>query len=275
MAFHSILVHLADDPRHALRLDLALEIARHHKAHLTALCTHSSTSMPAGIEGRGASLRYIAESAKIGHEKMQDMAAEFEEHCRRYGITGEWHLEEGDPLDLLTTFANLADLAIVGQSDPETLEDRLTFHRMDHLALFVGCPVLVIPREGEVAVPGSRILIAWKPHRQAARAVHEALPLLEKAERVTVLSVVPAEHDFVPGADLATRLGRHGVEVEVRSDLGTEGNIGEVILATARDIDCNLIVMGAYGHSRLREMVLGGVTHHVLNHTTIPVLTSH
>jgi nucleotide-binding universal stress UspA family protein len=275
MAFRSILVHLADDPRHALRLDLALEMARRHKAHLTALYTHSSANMPAGIEGRGASLRYIAEAAETGLEKTQAMAAEFEEHCQQYGITGEWHFEEGDPLDLLAQYAHLADLTIVSQTDPATLEDRLTFHRMDHLALSVGCPVLVIPREGEVAVPGSRILIAWKPHSQSARAVHEALPLLEKAERVTVFSVVPAEHDFVPGADIATRLARHGVKVEVRSDIGTGGNTGEVILATARDIDCDLIVMGAYGHSRLREMVLGGVSYHVLNHATIPVLTSH
>jgi len=275
MAFRSLLVHLADDPRHALRLDLALEIACRHKAHLTALYTHGSTGMPAGIEGRGASLRYIAEAAEISRDKAQAMAAEFEEHCRRHGITGEWHFEEGDPLDRLTEFAHFADLAIVGQTDPGTLEDRLTFHRMDHLALFVGCPVLVIPREGKVALPGTHILVAWKAHSKSARAVHEAMPFLEKAERVTVFSVVPAEHDFIPGAGLATRLARHGVEVETRSDIGTGGNIGEVILATARDIDCDLIVMGAYGHSRLREMVLGGVSYHVLNHATVPVLTSH
>jgi nucleotide-binding universal stress UspA family protein len=101
------------------------------------------------------------------------------------------------------------------------------------------------------------------------------LPILQRADRVTVLTVLPAEREDLPGHRLAEYLARHGVKVNEVNDIDGGGNVGEVILAHARQVKASLVVMGAYGHSRLREMVLGGVTRHVLGHLAVPVLLAH
>jgi len=145
------------------------------------------------------------------------------------------------------------------------------------LALGVGRPVLIVPRYGTFETVGERVLVAWNGSREATRAVHDALPLLKLASSVTVLSIDP-EHDTgdrIPGADIALHLARHGVAAEGMSTVGLDISVGDLLLSRAADLGADLIVMGAYGHSRVRELVLGGATRHILQHMTVPVLMSH
>jgi len=121
------------------------------------------------------------------------------------------------------------------------------------------------------------VLVAWNGSREATRAVHDALPLLRRAEKVTVLSIDPDEdaEPRLPGADVSLHLARHGVTAQAATIAGTDVAVGDLLLSYAADHDIDLIVMGAYGHTRLREVVLGGATRTLLRHMTVPVLMSH
>jgi nucleotide-binding universal stress UspA family protein len=137
--------------------------------------------------------------------------------------------------------------------------------------------VLIVPRYGVFGTVGERVLIAWNGSREATRAAHDALPLLKRATKVTVLSIDP-DHDSqrrVPSADITLHLARHGVAAEADSTVALDIAVGDVLLSRAADLGADLIVMGGYGHSRVREMVLGGATRHLLQHMTVPVLMSH
>lgn len=129
------------------------------------------------------------------------------------------------------------------------------------------------------AGPAERILVAWDGSREATRAVHDALPLLTGAASVIVLCVNPqrtaARYEAEPGADIALHLARHDVRTEVQQASADDGAEGEAILSAALDSGANLIVAGAYAHSRIRELVLGGVTRTLLRSTTVPVLMAH
>jgi nucleotide-binding universal stress UspA family protein len=138
--------------------------------------------------------------------------------------------------------------------------------------------VIVVPFIRAAATIGERVLVAWDGGREAARAVNDALPILERAKSVTVLSVNPASEDGSrrePGADISLHLARHGVKVEAQRRITTEISAGDAILNEIASKGSDLLVMGAYGHSRLRELVLGGVTRQILGSMTVPVLMSH
>ena len=182
---------------------------------------------------------------------------------------------------LATLFARMArqtDLCVVGQPSEETPEPEAG-QLAEAAFMDSGRPALVVPYIGAAPEPMRRILVAWNGSREAARAVHDALPFLLAAERTTVLIVDPqnlgGEIGEQPGADLAAHLARHGVRVEVKTIPGGGLSAGDAILAQAADDSADLLVMGGYGHSRLRELVLGGATRHLLAQMTLPVLLSH
>ena len=143
--------------------------------------------------------------------------------------------------------------------------------------LETGRPVLVVPQDGTCDLPGGHAMVAWNASAQAARALHDALPLLSRCESVTVQTFVEEELEDTavePGFDVADHLKRHGIDAHfVREH--AEGDHGEALLARAHELSSTLIVMGAYGHSRLREYMFGGVTRHVLANATIPLLVAH
>jgi len=139
-----------------------------------------------------------------------------------------------------------------------------------------GGPVLIVPETWPDGTLGRRVLVGWNGSREARRAAADALPLLRRAERVTVLSVAPDqpadEPPEQPGAELAHWLARHGVPLEIATAPAAGVDPGAVLLARAAELGCDLLVMGAYGHSRLRERVLGGATRTVLGRARLPVL---
>ncbi len=184
-----------------------------------------------------------------------------------------------EPERIAAHHAHYADLAVVAGAIGDSEGAAIAHAYFGGLLLESGRPVLVVPPGGKTLLPPKRIVLAWRPTRETARAVHDAMPLLERAEQVDVLVInaVSKElgHGEEPGADVAAHLARHGVKANVvRRDAGTR-SIGSVILEHARESYAQMIVAGGYGHSRLREWALGGVTRELLASAQVPVLYSH
>lgn len=276
MALKDLLVVVANDPACATRLDVAGDLATSCGAHLTGLFVMALPVVPGYI-----AVELPAEVHDLRRRRWQEGAAEAERLFRaradRTGIAHEWRALEGDLIGTTMLHARYTDLTIVGQGVDLGDASRDLAALPEELALGVGRPVLVVPRYGTFPTVGARVLVAWNGSREATRAVNDALPILQRAKKVTLLSMNPKEVIAlrVPGADIALHLARHQVTVEAAATRATDIEVGDVLLSYAADIGADLIVMGAYGHSRLREMVLGGATRHILRHMTVPVLMSH
>jgi nucleotide-binding universal stress UspA family protein len=276
MSFKDILVHLDDTPQAAHRLDLALELAARHQAHLTALIIRGQTDLPVAMAGEfGAELGAML--AKADEEAAARVKAVVESRKPAAGVTLECRDVTGPMGRVAALHARYADLAIVGQTDPGRRD--IAHLSAGELVMAVGRPVLVVPHAGQVAALPQRVLVAWNGSREATRAIHDALPLLVAASHVQVIAINPHHgfggHGDLPGADLCRHLSRHGVTAVAEQVSTDELQVGAMLLSRAADEDADLLVMGAYGHSRLAEMVLGGATRHLLDHMTLPVLFSH
>jgi nucleotide-binding universal stress UspA family protein len=276
MGYKDLLVHVDNDPGCASRLDVAAALAARHEAHLTGLHAMGWPRVPGYLEAE------IPPNALDFQRRQLEAAAReaeqrFLDRTRRRGVHGEWRVDTGDILFAVKLHARYADLTVVGQGLDLGGAPRDLAYLPEELALGVGRPVLIVPRYGTFETVGERVLIAWNGSREATRAVHDAMPLLRLAGKVTVLSIdpEPGPEPRVPGADIARHLARHGIAAEVDFVPGLDIEVGDVLLSRAADLGIDLIVMGAYGHSRLREMVLGGATRHMLQHMTAPVLMAH
>lgn len=276
MGLKDLLVHVDNDPACSSRLDVAVALAARYGAHLTGLHARAWPRLPAYVE---IELPPSVQEAQQHHldELARQAEARFLQRARQREIVSEWRLATGDIIGAMRLHARYADLTIVGQGiDLQDAPYDLAF-LAEELVLGVGRPVLVVPRYGAFEMVGERVLIAWNGTREATRAVHDALPLLKRATKVIVLSIDPEQDSGsrVPSADIALHLARHGVAAEAASTVGLDIAVGDVLLSRAADLGVDLIVMGAYGHSRVREVVLGGATRHILHHMTVPVLLSH
>ena len=275
MAPKDILVHLDAGPRAAMRLDVAARLAARHGAHLTGLFV-VDIPLPMVVDpaGGGAALASLLEDLRSAAlDDASKAEAAFRARCDRDGIPNEWRVEEGTTADKVTAAARSADLVVLGQPDAAEEPGAAL---LDDAIFFSGRPVLVVPYAGSFSAIGRRVLVGWKPGREAARAVHDALPLLAGAELVTVLSVNPGGGpEDLPGAAICRHLARHDIAAEARGTEAAGLAEGDALLNAAADLGADLLVVGAYGHSRLREIVLGGVTRTLLDRMTVPVLFSH
>lgn len=276
MPLKDILVHLDDSPRSAVRLGVAVALAHRHGAHLTGLHV-MDVGFPIGVvpDASGAGMASLYEELRAaGVETAGRLEQSFRDRMAREGIAGEWRLVEGSVPEQVALHARYADLLVIGQEEPEG-----TPGVVEEAIFASGRPVLVIPYAGDFAEVGRRVLIGWNASREAARAVHDALPLLAMASEVTVLAVNPqrglAGEGDQPAADLARHLARHGVKASHRQMVAPEVSDGEALLNALADTGADLLVAGAYGHSRIRELVMGGVTRTLLESMTVPVLLSH
>jgi len=187
----------------------------------------------------------------------------------------EWRQRIGQPLQTLYLNARYHDLVIIGQYNPEQHIDNLPNDLVQLVVLGAGRPVLVVPFAGTFRDVGHHVLVG----REATRALTDAIPLLKKAKKTMVQTfnsrAISSEQGELPGGDISLYLARHGVEVELLANIDGVVDSGNQLLSTVADTNADLLVMGAYGHSRLLEIVLGGVTKRVLDSMTIPVLMSH
>jgi len=281
MTVRDLLVHLDTGPTTEARLGFAADLAGRLPAHLVGLHV-VDVPLPvfagAEIGGGAAMAELIGRLQDDALAAAKPVEAAFREALRRHGLPGEWRQAEGSSVTQVALQARYADLVVMGQPDPRD-PGPAGLGIIESVLFSSGRPVLLLPFAGAPARLGGRALVAWNASREATRALHDALPLLRLMQRVTLLTVNaevgPAGHGEQPGADIAAHLARHGLEVTVRNVAGSEIAAGDVLLNEAADLGADLIVMGAYGHSRLRELMLGGATRTLLRQMTAPVLMSH
>ena len=284
MGFKDILVTLAGATASEAGINFAAELARDHGAHLTGLTIIEPLDLSAYFApGSGFMAVDVIQEIEEKHRATAQAAsakveATFRAACSRAGISHEWRLSEGDPVEVGVLHAHYADLAITGQIDPGKPPPGGWARLPEQLALASGRPALIVPYAGRFDTVGKRVLMAWSRTRESARALNDAMPILERASQVTVLSINPRrgeEANDLPGADIALHLARHGVKAEAASTVAEDIDVGNTLLSRAADLGADLIVMGCYGHSRMRELILGGATREILRHMTVPVLMSH
>lgn len=275
MALKSILVHVTDSDEAKARTEAAFALAMEHDAHLTGLGVRPVAQIP------GFAVSRIPEAVLRDVEGRQDAAdkasrAIFEDAAQRAGWSDRsgWQQGNGYPSDVVGLHARYADLTVIGQK-PLSGADNAEEGFADLLVMRSGRPVLVFPYVGAQAAIGKHVVVAWNASREAARAIGDAMPILEKSEKVDILSIEPEGIGDLPGADIAQHLARHGINADAKRSAANKIDAGDVLLNFVSDSGADLVVMGAYGHSRVREMVLGGVTRHMLEHMTVPVLMSH
>lgn len=275
MSIKTILVHLANDAHHTARLEVALRLAKRHGAHINALFITFPVGMPPVIAGRSASAIFISEARERARERAFALEKEFEQSCAAQGVSHTWIVEDGAHLAALSYHAHVADLLIVSHSESgQYLEDRFRMRLAEELIMDVGCPVLLLPRHDPVRPFGDHVMVGWRSNREAVRAVRGTLDFMREAKSVTAVTVGPTPEDKLSEEELVRYLARHGIQAE-GVNVPDVGGVGETLLAEAGRRGCDTLVMGAYGHSHLREVVLGGATRYVLRHAEIPVLTVH
>ncbi|WP_374356374.1 universal stress protein [Chitinimonas sp.] len=278
MSYRTILVHVDSSPRAAARIRYACQLAEANEAHLTGLFVASPVfsgglgPFPAPPETYAAqylALERDAAAAKAGFERL----------TQAYRPRVEWRQQLGPCVDAFNLHARYHDLLLLGQRDAAAPVDGVPDDFVASVVMGCGRPALVLPYAGDFTGPSRHILVAWNGSREATRAVTDALPLLREADRVTVLTISPQvgdhAHGELPGADIGLYLTRHGVHVEVARDVAFSRDVGEVLLSAAADRAADAIVMGLYGHSRLRELMMGGASRTLLGAMTIPVFMSH
>ncbi|MEQ9491835.1 MAG: universal stress protein [Alphaproteobacteria bacterium] len=276
MSLTSILVHVDASDRAKRNLSAAIKLAETHDAHLTGLFVKAPTALPTY-----ASVHVPPEVFEMLEQDMEKQADDaeklFRDAVKQAGRDdrSDWNHAAGPVADTIARIGRCSDLVVIGQEDEDI--DVVTYRDApDDIVFSAGRPVLVVPYTGIAGSMGENILVAWDHSRESARAVADAMPFLERAKSVSVVSVDPKHSEGdVPGADIARYLSEHGIDVTVNRFTDKELAVDDVLLNQVADSGADMLVMGAYGHSRLREMVLGGVTRHILDHMTVPVLMSH
>jgi nucleotide-binding universal stress UspA family protein len=276
MSYKTILVHCDAGKSVSHRLGVAAELAQRFGAHVVGLHVRRPFDAPVYFNGSlpmDDLFRIYEEGAKADETAA---AATFEKAIKGKQLSTEWRMANGYPENEVALQARCADLVVLGQADPQPTATPSDLP--ETVALATGRPVLVVPYIG-AKPPGKVVLLCWNASREAARAAADSLPLLKAAEKVIVLAVDPATphagHGPEPRADVAAWLSRHGVKVTVQRDVAPDSDVGAVVLSRAADHGADLIVMGIYGHSRLREMVLGGASRTLLHSMTVPVFMAH
>ncbi|MDE0004788.1 MAG: universal stress protein [Rhodospirillaceae bacterium] len=273
MEYKDIVVHLGTDNRSAARLDAAIELAEHYEGRVTGVYVLSKRNIPGFVrcEIPPEILKRLDTEERTFAEEAE---THFAERTARTPVPCEWRLMTGDPVEAVTTSAHYADITIVGQTDPD--DGRTVNGLADGVVLGGGGPVLVWPYVGSCHVTAATIMLAWNGTREATRALADALPLMQQARKVIVFGVDRNDGKHVPGADISTHLAHHGVWAEARHTRTSSGiHIGDALLSEIGDCGIGLLVMGGYGHHRLRERLFGGVTRDILREMTVPVLMAH
>jgi len=269
MSFKEILVYADTDKQNAARLAAAADIARKFQAHLVALHVKTPPYIPVEL-GAGVPADLIAWQEKYQQDEAAKAKKAVDDLRQKSGLDIEWREAYGEMAGTALLHSRYADLLVVSQSALPDDEPQDTDILPEALVVGSGRPVLMFPRYNSAKTLGENVLIAWKRTRESTRAVHDALPLLKLAKKVTVMEVNPEDEAHPAGAEIAHHLARHGVKVEVASITAKDIDTGDAILSRAADVGADLLVMGGYGHSRLREFAFGGVTLHILRHMTIP-----
>jgi nucleotide-binding universal stress UspA family protein len=281
MAYKDLLVVLGADAAGGRRIDIAAALAERFAAHLIGMYPLALSADPRrfGYYDPAAFDPIYRDLEQRLEAEAEQVREAFEHAAALRGVSAEWRavrdFAEADP----AMHARYVDLTVLGQLDPDRPLAQALQPAPETIALAAGRPVLVVPYAGHFPTIGKRALIGWNASREATRAVNDAMPLLSTADTVTVLVIDPHEgpraHGEVPGADISLHLARHGVKANVERTVAGDISVGDALLSRAADLAADLLVVGAYGHSRVRELLLGGATRSILQTMTLPVLMSH
>jgi len=278
MSYRSILVHLDDSPRCAVRTDIAAQLAIRHGAHLRGLAPAGVVSLPARVTPSMTGVPNYLEIAQASlNERATALVGEFKQRVQDAGLTSfDGRVDPDDTVDSLVRHAGVHDLVVLGQTDRTVAA--LDLDIPQHVLMRAGTPALVVPFIGGFKDVGGCVVVAWNATRESARAVHDAMPLLGQAREVHLMCferVDDLRHvSRLQLNDAHGWLARHGVEARLHQE-PVSGDVGDALLSRASDLGADLVVMGGYGHSRLAEFLLGGVTRRLLAQMTTPVLLSH
>jgi nucleotide-binding universal stress UspA family protein len=278
MSYKTILVYLNDKRRAEAVLEPAVRLASRNNAHLIGMHVYAAVPAPPIPLPYGSEV--VKAVAAAQQKETEEIAGIFARMTADRPLVAEWRAEKGprvDPSSLVIDHGRSADLIVTGQTDPEWDSSPLQ-DVAEHLALGSGRPVLVVPYVGRYPEIGRNVVVAWKAGRESARAVFDALPILKQAEQVQILQIEEGggHRSGAPvDSSITVALARHGIKPTVRTSVLGDIGVGDEILSRLADMGADLLVMGAYGHSRMRELVFGGVTRHIAKHMTVPTFFSH
>jgi nucleotide-binding universal stress UspA family protein len=271
-----LLVNLATDVTEDATIDYAISLAHTFDAHLAGVA-FAYDEIPSAMLAGEVPPAWIDEFRKEAQNAAQAAVGKFEEAARRAGIPvqARWlPVSFTGSAELFGRMARRFDLSVVRQPEPGT--DTPATLVIESALFQSGRPALVVPYIQKGGIKLDRVMVCWDGSHSAARAVGDAMPLLKRAKTVEVTMVSErGKDDEIPGADIAQHLARHGVTVEVKPIVAPDAKTADVLLSHAADTSADLLVLGGYGHSRLREFVLGGVTRSILDAMTLPALMSH
>jgi nucleotide-binding universal stress UspA family protein len=255
----------------------AIAVANTFEAHVMGVAFSYEPVIPGLVMG-GIPPDFIESQRREADTKARAAVKRFEEAARLAGVSAETRIIStsiSGAADQLGLLARRFDLVVVGQPDA----DRGAAEEVvDEGVLFESArPVIFVPFIQKNEFKLDRVMVCWDGSRAATRAVADSIPLLQKAKSVEIVIVTTKgfKTDEAPGVDLAKHLARHGLEVNLKRITSPEIDVASTILSYAADSDADMIVMGGYGHSRLREFVLGGVTRSIFEAMTVPALMSH
>lgn len=272
-----IVVNLTMGAPRDVAADYAVSVASAFGAHLTGIAYAYEPVLPPTLMG-GIPAEVITAQRAESEQTAQAAIERFQQAASRAGIASDSRTLAASlagASDLFGRIARRFDLSVVGQAEPDKVAPE---ELIIEAALFEsGRPVIVVPYIQRDGLKLDRVIVCWDAGRTAARALGDALPFLARAKSVDVVMVATerAKSDEIPGADIAHHLARHGLNVEVKRIVTGGTDVPSTILSYAADVSADFIVMGGYGHSRLREFILGGATRGILSSMTVPTLMSH
>ncbi len=280
MAYKTIVTYFTSPTRGDALIESAISVAQRFEAHVIGLYVvppveiYVAAEVPITADIADVQRRHYSEEA-------EQIQAAFEKAFSGAGISSEWRVVDATGSTVPETImahARCADLTIASQD--QGLEEYGSRHKVAEEIMFAGGrPVLFIPTAGSYTGIGDHVTVAWDGSREAARACFDALPFLKKAKEVRLLSVNPDETAMsganLPGSEMATALSRHDVRCEASHTQTDDISVGDEILSRVSDQGSDLLVLGGFGHSRVRELVFGGVTRQILAQMTVPVLMAH
>jgi nucleotide-binding universal stress UspA family protein len=280
MSYKTILISLNEVGRLGELVAAAVDLARETGAHISGLYIVPAVQVYPSV-GFEAAPQVFEGNRSFFKDHTQRVKQTFEDAMRREGLPHDLHLLDArTPViaDEVIAIGRSADLVVVSATNPDEITG-VERDFVEQVVMAVGRPVIVLPFKGDARISLTEIVVGWDGGREAARAAFDALPLLRKADKVRVVRIDPqkdpALRGSVAGADLAETFARHGIKAEAQG-YPTDGlDEGQALMRCAEDHGAGLIVMGAYGHSRLAEFIFGGATRFVLNRMTRPVLMSH
>jgi nucleotide-binding universal stress UspA family protein len=279
MPYKSILVHVDESNHVDARIEIAAKIAMTEDAHLIGVAMTGISRFLYQTMAFNQDASVINPYFDTLRQQAGNALKRFEGIVAKIGVPSyESRLADDEAAGGISLHTRYCDLAVLGQYNPEEFYSTLNSDLPEYVVMNSACPVLIVPYAGSFKKITDKILIAWNASMEATRTIHNAIPLLKQATMVDLAVFNPESradaHGQQPGADIALYLSRHGITVNVMQET-TDGDIGNALLSLAADLNTDMLVMGCYGHSRFREILLGGATRTILQSMTIPVLMSH